>query len=77
MDTIDAFLGKKPKQQPLPEAVIPAAPAPDAKVDAGAKVVIGTDAKDKRNSGTKTTGTGTSTGSANVLGNLGRGGLSI
>lgn len=61
----------------IPEAEVPAAPAPNKKEDTGAKVIVGADAvKDKRASGGGTTSSTTTSG--DVLGGLGKGGgLSI
>lgn len=75
MDAVSSLLGKS-KAPAIPEAKVPAAPAPTTKQDAGATVIIGTDKKDKRNSGAKSSAA-SKPQSDNVLGNLGRGGLSI
>lgn len=67
----------RPDQPDIPVAEIPAAPAPTRKQDTGALVAIGSDAaKDKRASG----GGGGSTSSrttVDVLGSLGKTGVSI
>lgn len=73
----EMLMGKTPAQPDIPTPEIPAAPAPSRRDDTGASVVIGSDAANKnaRVSGKKsTTGSG---GSGDVLGGLGRGGLSI
>lgn len=60
----------------IPEPKIPAAPAPSRREDTGANVVVGADAsKNQRVSG-RTSGSSSSS-SGDVLGGLGRGGLSI
>jgi hypothetical protein len=72
----DMLFGR-PEQPDIPEPEIPAAPAPNRREDTGAKVVVGSDAsKDKRVSG-RSSGSGSSTSGGDVLGNLGKGGLSI
>lgn len=71
----NALFGRA-EQPDLPEATIPAAPAPSRREDTGAKVVVGTDAvKDARSSG-RASGGGT-TKTRDVIGGLGAGGLSI
>ena len=66
----------RPEQPEIPEAKVPAAPAPSRRQDTGADIVIGTDAsKNARVSGKGSGKSGTTGG--DVLGNLGRGGLSI
>lgn len=69
-------LGSQPKIN-IPEAVIPAQPAPVVRQDTGANVVIGSDAvANQRVSGMIATGKKSSTG-VDPLGGLGRSGLSI
>ncbi len=71
----DALFGR-PEQPEIPEAEIPAAPAPSTRTDTGASVVVGADSvKDKRVSGG--TSSSSSSGTKDVLGGLGKGGLSI
>lgn len=60
----------------IPEPVVPAAPAPMSRTDTGANIVVGADkGKDSRVSGGKGSSKTKTTG--DVLGNLGRSGLSI
>ena len=76
--SISSLLGMKPQKAPdLPEAKIPAVPAPSRRTDTGANVVVGADAaKNKRVSGRKSS-SGTSSSGGDILGGLGGGGLSI
>ena len=76
--SISSILGlSPPKAPPLPKVEIPATPAPNRREDTGAKIVVGADAaKNKRVSG-RSSGTGGTRSSGDVLGGLGRGGLSI
>lgn len=63
------FGQKAPK---IPEAKVPAVPAPSRRQDTGAQIVLGADAtKDARVSGNK------NKVSSDVLGSIGRGGLQI
>lgn len=72
----DALFGR-PEQPDIPVPEIPAAPAPSTRTDTGANVVVGADkVQDKRVSGGSSTSTGSSSG-GDVLGGLGKGGLSI
>lgn len=72
----DVLFGR-PEQPDIPEAEVPAAPAPSRREDTGAKITIGADAsKNKRVSG-RGAGSGGSVSSGDVLGGLGRGGISI
>lgn len=69
-------LSAKPPKIDIPEAQVPAAPAPNRREDTGATIIVGADAsKDQRVSGGSKSGKKSSGG--DVLGNLGRGGLSI
>ncbi len=64
------------EQPDIPEVEIPAAPAPSRREDTGASIVVGSDAsKDARVSG-RSSGSSSSSG-GDVLGSLGKGGLSI
>lgn len=70
------FRADKPKAPPPPE--IPAAPAPEARQDTGAQVVVGADAaKDKRASGGGSAKTGVTKYGGDILGGLGKGGLNV
>jgi len=72
----DVLFGR-PEQPDIPTPEVPAVPAPNRREDTGAKVVVGADAvKDNRVSGRKS-GSGSSQSGGDVLGGLGRGGLSI
>lgn len=73
----DLLFGKEPPAPEIPEAKEPAVPAPNRREDTGAKIVVGSDAaKDARVSG-RSSGSGASRSGGDVLGGLGRGGLSI
>ena len=66
------------KTPPIPEAKIPAAPAPETREDTGALVVTGADnVKDKRTSGKNKSAVSGSTSGGDILGNLGKGGLNV
>lgn len=66
----------RPEQPDIPEPEIPAVPAPNRREDTGARVTVGSDAsKNKRVSGGGSGGSTTRSG--DVLGGLGRGGISI
>ena len=70
----DMFFGRR-EEPKIPEAKTPAAPAPARRDDTGAQIVVGSSAaKDQRVSGGSG---GSSSAGKDVLGNLGRGGLSI
>lgn len=72
----EVLFGKAPEVD-IPEPKIPAAPAPSRREDTGANIVVGADAaKNKRVSGRKS-GSSSSSSGGDVLGGLGRGGLSI
>jgi hypothetical protein len=71
------FGADEPKAVEIPEPTIPAVPAPNRREDTGANIVVGSDAgKNKRVSGRKS-GSGSGSSGGDVLGGLGRGGLSI
>jgi len=71
----DVLFGKAPDVT-VPEAKIPAISAPNRREDSGANIVVGADAsKNKRVSGRGSVSSSSSGG--DVLGGLGRGGLSI
>jgi hypothetical protein len=77
-ESISSFLlGPKDSGAPdIPEPAIPAAPAPKKREDSGAEIVVGADAvKDQRASGKGSSSSSSSGG--DVLGGLGKGGLSI
>lgn len=78
MRAVQTILGiKAPKVPELPSPTVPAPPAPTANVDTGANISIGTsaDIKNQRISGRSSKGS--SSRVADILGGLGRGGLSI
>lgn len=75
VNSITSLVFGKPATPDIPEAQIPAAPAPTRREDTGANIVLGADAaKDQRVSGGKSGG---SSSTRDVLGSLGRGGLNI
>lgn len=68
-------MGKNPAMPAIPAPQVPAAPAPTRRTDTGANIVVGAeDVKNTRVSGTRKSATSSS---GNVLGGLGRSGLSI
>lgn len=81
VDTVSSVLGLKQPKAPaidIPEAKPPAVAAPSRRQDTGANVVVGSDAaKDKRVSGSRKRGSGSSTSGGDVLGGLGQSGLNI
>jgi hypothetical protein len=77
LGTLSGLLFGKPKAPEMPKIEAPAPPAPSRKTDTGAIVRIGdTSTATDRLSG-NATGTGVQRRTGSVLGNLGRGGLSI
>lgn len=68
----DVLFGRV-EQPDIPEPEIPAVAAPTRREDTGASVVVGSDASKNQ----RVSGGGTSTTTGDVLGNLGKGGLSI
>lgn len=80
VETVSSLLFGKDEQPAIeiPEAKIPAVPAPNRREDTGANIVVGADAaKNQRVSGRKSGSGGSGTSGGDVLGGLGRGGLSI
>jgi hypothetical protein len=75
-ETVSDVLFGRPEQPDIPEAEIPAAPAPSTREDTGANIIVGSDkSKDRRVSGG--VNSSSSQSGADVLSGLGKGGLSI
>lgn len=70
-ETVSGLLFGRPEQPEIPEAKVPAAPAPSRRQDTGAQVTLGADA------GKNARVSGNGRGSGDVLGSLGRSSLSI
>lgn len=76
-DAIGDVLFGRPEQPDIPEPTVPAAPAPSRREDTGAIVAVGSDARNKRVSGGRRGGSNGQRTSGNILGDLGRSGISL